>query len=509
MALAPGCSLGRWAKNGFKVGPNYSEPPAPAASRWIDYEDPRVKGEEDDLSRWWRVFNDPVLDSLIDAAYAQNLTVKAAVERIAGARARRRIAIGLLFPQTQQGFGGYSTNRLSENTANLPVDERFENWDLGGGFAWELDFWGRYRRSIEAAEAEVEASIAEYDDVLVILFAEVATNYILYRTFQERLLYARENVEIQASSHQLALDKFQAGATTERDVQQARQVLEQTRARIPQLETGLRQANNALCALQGIPPSDLAPRLEGAGTVPVVSPEVAAGIPADLVRRRPDVRRAERQVAAQSAFIGVAEADFYPRFSLLGNLGVEAEDLSDLFDSDSITGSFGPAFRWDLFNYGRILNNVRAQEAGFRELALLYQEAVIQAGRETEDALVTFLKAHERAGYLAESVRAADRTVEITLDQYREGVIDFTPVFLFQGTLTEEEDQWAISRSEIALGLVRLYRALGGGWEWRLAEEAGPETAASGAPPDGATGGPGPEGAAPGGAAPSEAEETR
>jgi NodT family efflux transporter outer membrane factor (OMF) lipoprotein len=293
----------------------------------------------------------------------------------------------------------------------------------------------------------------------------VATNYVQWRLFQERLAYARENLDIQTKSYQLTKDKFAAGGTTERDVQQARQVVEETRAQIPQLEAGLRQTGNAMCVLLGIPTRDLTERLKE-GKIPYAGTEVAVGIPADLLRRRPDVRRAERQAASQSAHIGIAKADLYPRFSLIGGLGLSSEHFGDLFHTPgSFTGTIGPTFQWDIFNYGRIENNVLVQEAQFQGFFHSYQDAVLRAGRETEDSLIGFLKAQERAAILKESVNAAQRTVEISLDQYKEGVIDFTPIFIFQRTLTEQQDALALAQGDIALNLVGLYRSLGGGWK--------------------------------------------
>jgi outer membrane protein TolC len=292
---------------------------------------------------------------------------------------------------------------------------------------------------------------------------------VQYRTFQERLTYARQNVVIQTQSLQLADDKFTAGASTERDVQQARQVLEQTQALIPQLEIGARRANNALCVLLGIPPRDLATILGKTGVAPNTPRNAAEGIPVDLIRRRPDLRRAEREVAAQSARIGVAEADFYPRLSLIGTLGVQAEQFGDMFDTPgAMSAGIAPEFRWDVLNYGRILNNVRVQDARFEQLAFAYQEAVLRAGREAEDAMIAYVKNQEQADRLAASVAAALRTYEITIDQYRLGAVDFTPVFLFQSTLTDQQDQLAAAKGAVALGLIDLYRSLGGGWEMRL-----------------------------------------
>ncbi|HEY3393235.1 MAG TPA: efflux transporter outer membrane subunit [Lacipirellulaceae bacterium] len=463
----PGGRCRDWWHNGFKVGPNYCPPAAPVASQWIDYADPRVESEEQQLSDWWTVFNDPVLNSLVQTAYQQNLTLRAAGARILEARALRGIAAGNLFPQEQFAFGEYSRIKVSENIANPPPEVWFSEWTFGLSGTWELDFWGRYRRAIEAADAELDASVEDYDDVLVVLLSDVAASYVEYRTFQQRLTYARANVDIQQRSFQLASDKFEAGATTERDTHQARQILEETQALIPVLEIGRRQAANRLCVLLGMPPRDMESIL-GAGGIPVTPREVVSGVPADLVRRRPDVRRAERLVAAQSARIGVAVSDLYPHFTVLGTIGVEAEQFGDLFKSGSMIGEISPGFRWDILNYGRLVNNVRVQDARFQELAYAYQDQVLIAGQEVEDAIVAFLRSQEQAQHLGESVTAATRTVEITNEQYNQGAIDFTPVFVFQENLTEQQDEFAVAQGNIALSLIAAYRALGGGWQIRL-----------------------------------------
>ena len=479
-----GCGLDEWARNGGKLGPNYVTPRTAVAQNWIDYQDPRLKSQEQDLGRWWDVFHDPVLNSLIEQAYEQNLSLRAAGERIVESRARRGIAVGNLFPQQQELAGSWSANKASTEVANGGPEQWYRHTEAGFNVAWELDLWGRFRRAIEAADADLEASVADYDDVLVVLLADVSANYIQYRTFQERIAVARRNVQIQQASYQLAQDKFGAGASTERDVHQARQVLEQTRALIPQLEAGARQSANALCVLLGIPPVDLTERLSAVAGVPTAPPELALGIPADLLRRRPDVRRIERQTAAQSALIGVAKSDLYPHFSLLGTIGVRAEEFGDLFKTPgSLSGSIGPAFSWDILNYGRIENNVEIQKSRFRQSVLAYQEAVLRAGREAEDAAVSFLKSQERALYLGNSVAAASRTVEITHAQYQQGIIDFTPVFLFETTLAQQQDELVIAQGQIALSLVDLYRAVGGGWEMRLHGRAAAPATAPVAPP--------------------------
>ena len=531
--LNSGCQLDQWVHNHFEVGPNYSRPPAPVASEWIDYKDGRVKSEERDLSEWWRVLNDPALNSLIETAYQQNLSLRVAGARILAARAQLGIAVGNLFPQLQQAFGDYTNNKFSSKVANPLPEHWFQNWDGGFVASWELDFWGRFRRAIEADDAELDSSIENYDDVLVILLSDVATNYTQVRTFQERLRFAWLNVVSQYNAYHLTVDKYLLGATTERDVQQAKQILEQTRSAIPQFEAGIRQANNQICILLGIPPRELVeievgvyenellplkqymadriPRiekivdefnktkqapamgmpglldaekdakaaallkpLEPRQRIPVAPIDVAVGIPADLVRRRPDVRRAERQVAAQSARIGVAVSDLYPHFAINGTIGVAAEQFGDLFHTPgSMIGSIGPSFRWDILNYGRLVNNIRVQDARFQELAFVYQNTVLQAGNETEDAIIGFLKAQEQTDRLAASVVAAARTVEITFDQYRLGAVDFTPVVLFQSTLAQQQDQLVVSRGSIVLNLIATYRALGGGWEMRLSRDGG------------------------------------
>ncbi len=481
--ILTGCGLGQWVRNGFKVGPNYEEPSAPLAQQWIDYrgEPGAATQPAASLAQWWNAFNDPVLDSLMHDAYGANLTLRAAGERIAEARAARGIAIGNLFPQTQNVSGAHTVNKASDRVSSPLGDQWFQNVNAGLNVGWEIDFWGRFRRAIEASDASLDASVADYDNVMVLMLAEVANSYIQYRTFQERLALAQQNVEIQRQAYELAGNNFRAGASTERDMQQARQVYEQTRSLIPEFEQGVRLANNSLCVLLGIPVQDLAPRLGDTGFIPVAPGEAAVGIPAELLRRRPDVRQAERLAAAQSAAIGVAVSDLYPHFSINGSIGLNAEYIGGLWATPgSMAGSFGPSFQWNILNYGRIENSIKGQEARFREFMAQYQQTVLQADSEAENAIISFDKSKEQVVFLADSVTAAQRTVQITYDQYRAGAVDFTPVFLFELTLTQQEDALAQAQGNIALSLVELYRSLGGGWEAREAPEGivGPPTTA-------------------------------
>jgi NodT family efflux transporter outer membrane factor (OMF) lipoprotein len=492
--LLSGCTtLSEYVHNGFKVGPNYGRPPAPVAPEWIDADDKRVRTATDDLSKWWTVFHDPVLDSLICYAYRQNLTLREAAFRVLQARAQLCIDVGGLFPQRQQMTGDYTRNAVSRETANaqtvngvgnLTTFKRwFQQFDYGFNLSWELDFWGRLRRTIESSRGTLQASVEDYDDVLVTLLGDVATNYTLFRTTQLRIKYARENVALQQKTLTIVEGRFKAGTTNELDVVQARSTLEQTEAGIQELEITLRQTGNQLCILLGVPPEELQARL-GPGPIPTAPPEVAAGIPADLIRRRPDVRRAERHAAAQCAQIGVAEAEFYPIISLNGSFGWSSQYIGNLFKEQAVNGTFGPAYQWNILNYGRLLNNVRFQDARFQELVAFYQNSVLTAAQDVENGLVTFLRAQLRERSQAASVKDAERAVQIALAQYTQGAIDLTRVTLLQQNLVQQQDTLALAQGEIVTGLIQVYRALGGGWQIRLTGcEPGPLPPTSAAPP--------------------------
>jgi len=464
--LTSGCtSLRQWRQNGFKVGPNYFRPPARVADDWIDSDDPRFNKQSSPDPAWWLVFNDRQLNDLIAAAYRQNLDLRSVGTRILESRARRNIAAGNLFPQSQQALGAYVHAQLPNNLI-LPLPRNtFNIWATGLNATWELDFWGRYRRTIASADANLGASVEGYNDALVLLLAEVADSYVQVRTFQQRLAFARTNVETQQGSLRLADEKFRNGTTTELDVQQARSNLAQTQSLIPPLETGLRQSGNRLCYLLGQPPYDLVRQL-GAAPIPTAPPAVAIGIPAELLRRRPDVRRAERLVAAQSEQIGIAEADLYPRFGIFGFLGFAGDDWKSLFGGKSFAGIILPSFQWNIMNYGRIRNNVRAQQAAFQGAVFDYQQTVLRANREVEDALVAFVRSREQAARLQESVDAAQVSVELVLAQYEAGLTDFNRVFNTQSLLAQQQEQLATVEGSIAQNLIAVYQALGGGWQF-------------------------------------------
>jgi NodT family efflux transporter outer membrane factor (OMF) lipoprotein len=474
-----GCtSLTDYIHNGFKVGPNYQKPPAPVADEWIDSKAKGVNVATADLSGWWRALNDPKLNELIENAYQQNLTLRSAGTRILAARAERGIAIGNLFPQTQEVTGVYTRNQVSANVANpvsqtigpFTIGKRFFNdTEVGGNLSWEIDFWGRFRRGVEATSAELDASVENYDDALVLLISEVASTYVQIRIFQQQLRYVDENIIVQRMFVKQAEGRLEGGAGRKIDQAQQRSNLSDTLALREQLETALRQANNQLCVLLGIPVRDLVAEL-GRADIPTVPPEVVVGVPADLLRRRPDVRRAERLVAAQSARIGIATSDLYPRFSLIGGLGYEAANLSQLFSPQSFIGYVGPSMRWDVLNYGRLLNGIRVQDSLFQTAVVDYQNLVLSAGREVEDGIVLFLRAQTRTRQLTDCAKEAKYAVEEALVLSRDVKFDLNQAFVTSNFLVIEQNKQAQAQGDIALGFIQVYKALGGGWEIRLAE---------------------------------------
>jgi NodT family efflux transporter outer membrane factor (OMF) lipoprotein len=472
--FSSGCatSLRQWADNGFKVGPNYRKPAAPVESHWIDFQrDPRLQSLPVDTSAWWQVFGDPKLNGLVLAASQQNITLRTAGTRILQAQAVRNIAAGNLFPQVQQAFGAYSRNQASKTTANPLPNSYFNQWDAGFNLSWEIDFWGRFRRAVESADAALDATVESYDNVLVLLVSDVAATYVQIRTLQEQLRLVKRNVQLQKESMRIAEVQWKAGQADEADFLQTRNNVEQTEALLPPLEAALRQADNALCVLLGIPPRDLTVEL-GDGPIPTAPTEVAVGIPAELLRRRPDVRQAERLVAAQCAQIGIAESQYYPSFAINGVLQWQTKNLDDLFRPNSVAGTIGPSFAWNLLNYGRILNSVRQQQAIFEQTVYSYQDTVLKAQREAEDAITGFLNAQDQTAELRLAVRDIARLDSILLTQAEAGARNFNRVYVIQAQETAQENSLATGTGDIALNLIRIYRALGGGWQIRLQQAA-------------------------------------
>jgi NodT family efflux transporter outer membrane factor (OMF) lipoprotein len=473
-ALAPLAMM--LALGGCAVGPKFVRPAAPLEAAWHAPDTAQVLTPALADTAWWRTFNDPTLDSLVAIAYRQNLPLQVAGVRIYEARARLGIATGQKYPQVQAAFGSLTGVQVSQNAANSRLaDHNF--WDLQLGFdaAWELDFWGKFRKGVRAEEANYLSTIADYQDGLVSLTAEVARTYAVIRTFEVLIDQARQNVTVQEEGRRIAESRHRHGATSELDVAQAITLLESTRASIPILETDLAQAQNALCTLLGQPTGTVETILSRNTGIPTPPAQVAVSVPAEMLRRRPDIRSVELQAMAQSDRIGVARADLYPSFSLFGTIGTQtssnggplsgSSSFSDIFGPKSWFFSFGPSFFWPLFNYGRITNNVRLQDARLQQLLVQYQSSVLLAAQEVEDGMVGFLKAQEATVSQQNAANSAQRAVDLSMVQYREGAVDFQRVLDAQRSLLQEQNALAQTRSSATTNLIALYKALGGGWE--------------------------------------------
>jgi NodT family efflux transporter outer membrane factor (OMF) lipoprotein len=462
----------------IKVGPDFTPPELQVSQQWMDVDSDRVRTSPADYRMWWTAFKDPVLDTLIRMAYAQNIPLRVAGARVFQARARLGIAIGEQYPQVQQATGSAMNIRESERAPDAPQHKepgdqfQYKQAQVAGQLGWEIDFWGKFRRAVESEDANFLSSIAAYDNALVILTADVASTYVAMRTTEERLRITFENITLQKESLRIAQARFKAGSGNGLAVQQALAQLRNTEAAVPPLEASLRQAKNALCILLGMPPGNLEQILGKQSGIPQSPLEVAVGIPSDLLRRRPDIRNAELQAAAQCARIGVSKADLFPAFSLSGTFGFLASDvgrfgLGDITDWDSRYGSYGPSFSWNILNYGQITNNVRVQDARFQELLFSYQNTVLRAQQEVEDALTEFLQFWKSKILLAEAVAAARQAEKLAVIQYRTGATDYTTVITNQQLLLDGQNKLAVAQGAVPQGLIGIYRSLGGGWELR------------------------------------------
>ena len=472
--------------SGCMVGPDFSEPTAPVAEKWLEAGNASVDTRNQEYRDWWKVFHDPVLNRLIEIAYNQNLSLVSAGTRVLQARAELGVAIGEFYPQLQQGNGSVTYIRPSHaDTTQFPsgVTQNFWRDSLGLTVNWELDFWGKFRRAIESADAAYLASIANYDYVLATLLGDVATNYIGIRTLETQIAIAHDNIVKQKKALAIAEAKYHGGTATKLDVYQAENVLGQTESTIPQLTIQLNQGLDALAVLLGMPPQPMDPLLRGASGIPVPPKTVAVGIPADLVRRRPDIRAAELAAMAQSAQIGIAEANLYPAFSLTGVFGTSASTvgqgkLKRVFEGRGIGFAFGPSFRWNILNYGQITNQVRVEDATLQGLLVDYQNAVLSAQKEVENGLTSFLQGREQVDFLRQSVAAANAALGLAFLQYNLGTRDFTTVLTAEQNLYTAQNDLAMAEGGVSTGLASVYRALGGGWQIRAANEFVPAATA-------------------------------
>ncbi|HEY1435328.1 MAG TPA: TolC family protein [Thermoanaerobaculia bacterium] len=465
--VAAACSFSLVLASGCLVGPNYTTPKSDVAPQWLPSPAASPKPLNAADAYWWKLFDDPVLDGLVEAAYQNNLTLQIAGVRVLEARAQLNKSIGNLFPQ-QQGLSG----AINWSQVNTPLTVNKADDNLLFAASWEIDVWGKIRRGIESDRATYLGTLASYDDALVTVIADVATSYVNIRTAEERLRVASKNVETQKESLRVASVQFKYGETSELDVKQASTLLAQTRAQIPALENTLRQAKDGLALLLGETPDLVDARLTGPSQIPVAPAEATVGIPKDLLRRRPDVRAAGLRAASQSALIGVAVASMYPSFSLTGAFGfastnLASSSLSDLFTWQSRVAQAGASFFFPIFNYGRLINQVRVQDAQFEEAVLAYQNAVLSAQREVEDGLSAFETSRQALENLETASAASSRTTELSMLQYKAGETTYTTVLTSEQSELTIEDSAASTKGNVALGLISVYRALGGGWELR------------------------------------------
>ena len=461
------------------VGPDYVQPESPLGPDWYKAEFERYDTDVEQQVHWWKTLGDPVLDNLIDLAHRQNNNLQIAGLRVLESRAQLGIATGSKYPQAQVVVGDATAVQGSENAANTAAgDLSYTQYNIGVGASWEIDFWGKFRRGIESADAAYLASVAGYDQVMILVTAQVCSAYLSVRTLEEQIRITNDNIAIQQRSFDIVNVQFENGATSELDVLQARTLLMATRATLPALQTQLYQARNALATLLGMPPSDMSDLLKGSSAIPAVPETVAVGLPADLLRRRPDVRQAEYLAMAQNAQVGVAEANLYPSFSLTGALGLSAagntdttrtgnSGFSELFSSDSLTYSVGPSFVWPFLNYDRIKNNVRVQDARLQQSLIAYRETVLQAARDVEDALVALEGAERQDELLAITVANAQRSAEVAQLRFNEGFADYQRVLDAQTSLFTQQSRYVTNHSSIVGSFIALYLALGGGWELR------------------------------------------
>jgi multidrug efflux system outer membrane protein len=445
---------------GCAVGPNYRPPQTTVPANWSEGQ---LAGTP--VVEWWKTFNDPELDSLIERAVSANHDLRIATGRVREARALRGFAVWDFGP-TVTGGASFTDARVSKNALTFPITKRdTDTYDAGFDASWEIDIFGGKRRSLEAASADVAASEEDRRDVLVSLLAEVARNYVEVRGFQSRLAITRNNIQSQQSALKLTQARFNGGVSSELDVTQAASLLAGTQSQLPALEASLRQAMHRLGVLLGQEPGALVAELSQDAPIPATPPEVPVGLPSELLRRRPDIRRAERQLAGATARIGVQTAELFPKFSLVGAAGLQSLSASDWFTGGSRHWSAGPTVTWRVFDFGRVRSQIQAANAREEQALAVYERTVLIALEDVENALVVYAKEQERYRSLQEQVKANRRAVALANERYTKGVADFLNVLDAERSLYQAEDNLVQSERTVTANLIALYKALGGGWE--------------------------------------------
>jgi|WetSurMetagenome_2_1015567.scaffolds.fasta_scaffold11583_3 NodT family efflux transporter outer membrane factor (OMF) lipoprotein len=445
------------------VGPNYTAPEMKTPAAWqkeISGVATDKQSEQEILAKWWTTLNDPVLSTLMERAVAGNFSLKQALNNVTQAHIQRGITDTSRLP-TVNGTGSAGRSYSKDFAGDFTGTNSFRT---GLDASWELDIFGGVKRSIEAADANIQATQESYRDALVSLLAEVALNYIDVRSYQSRLQVAESNLKSQEETYNITKWRHQAGLITELDEQNAAKLLEQTRSQLPSLKSGLEQAKNRIAVLLGSEPGAVGSELEEYKPVPVTPRAIALGIPADLLRRRPDLRKAERSLAVQTARIGVAVADRYPKISLSGNIGLSALTLGKFFSTDGLSTGVSSGISWPVYQAGKIAKNIELQWAIQEQQLIAYKAALLTALQDVENALIAFSYEQTRRESLSKEVEFAKQAADISKAQYSSGLIDFQSVLEAQTTLTSAQDQLAQSDAQVISDLISLYKALGGGW---------------------------------------------
>jgi len=447
----------------ISVGPDYETPEIQMPDAWHKAVQNEIQSDSPTLQTWWTVFGDDTLNGLIDKASTNNLNLKTAAARIEQAAALRGVSASQYWPDIA-GIGGASAFRTADDKTSPGQDQSSGFYQAGLTMAWELDLWGRVRRSVESADASLQASVENYRDILVVLYADIAANYITVRTLQERIAFAKNNLEAQAETMGLTKNRFDAGLVPALDVSQAELNRSRTASQIPPLTQKLMVSINRLSVLTGEMPYALLKKLEIPQPIPsATGTQITRGLPTELLRQRPDIRRAERELAAQNARIGATKAELYPTLALPGSLTLETID-SNLLDSGNIAYSFGPQLRWNIFNGGRIRSQIDAERAGTKAALHAYEQTILLALEEVEKYMSAYANEQDRIESLKTAATSAKKSVELVTELYKSGLTDFQNVLNMEQALLVQQDALATSKGAISLDLVGIYKSLGGGW---------------------------------------------
>lgn len=452
---------------GCAVGPDYTKPKMPVPSSWSEEQQAVSSTSGSTIVQWWKTFNDPVLNSLIERAMESNPDLRIARARVREARAQRGVVSADLWPSVNSS-ASYSGNRRSLGSPTIPrtVPTEYDLYQSRFDASWEIDIFGGRRRAVEAANADIDTAVENQRDVLVTLLAEVALNYIEVRGFQYRLEITRKNIITQQETVEITQSKFKAGLSSQLDVTQAESLLATTQSQAPVLENSLKQTVHQIGILLGQNPGALLDELLKESPIPAAPPAIPVGLPSDLLQRRPDIRRSERQLASATSQIGVATSDLFPKFSLTGNFGLQSGSWKN-FTSTGISKfwSYGPAVSWPIFAAGSILSNIKVQNERQKQALLTYEKTVLAALADVENALVACTTEQVHRKSLMDAVNADRRSVYLAKDLYTKGLADFLNVLIAERALYSSEDNLAQSDRTVSINVVALYKALGGGWE--------------------------------------------